>query len=1053
MDLEDITDLTLEKKLSLYQQYLKDFYPSASLKFLYMCEGTHLEILDVSGQGQEVSNGQKKLWKKAILQQNYAPIHFERSLSILHPFYALDVDCEHMVACIYFPKATGFHHHTDPFWHGLGYVAGYTGIFLLCIFLGYGIKKKPCNPIKWQALICGFGFFGIGVLFSIQLSGLTNHVENNTRIRVFENYAASVTSRIQDRLVEIETRSLQHLVAFIEASNEVTVQEFRRFTQDIRSSKNTGIWYWIPEPGEKESPVIQYNSHNDDLNIPLAETFPQETAVIEEILNQSRQANRLSASDIHTCKLHNDPIIFIAHPVSDGPSFQGWVASTITLKLLVDEGLQFGNLNPNAVDLNIVEMKDSEHLTQSFIHTHAFVRPVYIFERLYLIHAAPNPLYTTLYPIEFNVWVAGAGGFISLIISIMLYQNLLRNYLLENKVQVRTRSLDNLLHKHQNITNNLPLGLALCENGVPCEMNPKMLTWFKSSDDLKNQLPPLIHEELHSGKKFKSLLPLQTQFGTRQMKCTLIKLPEDAGKDLHLILLEDWTEQLRSEQALSKKTLELERLFNSSTDLMCTSTLDGTFLNLNPQWEATLGHSVSEMTGQQWIHFVHDADREQAQKFLQRICDGAQKQIFTLRFEHCRGEEVWLEWKATREGNLIHANVRDITARINAEEKNRNMREHVARAQKMESIGRLAGGIAHDFNNSLQVIIGNAQLALTRPETPRSQKKQLQDILKAADRSARLTRQLLGFAMKQHIQADPTNLNEKLTEMEPMFKTILGDQIQLTWKLSSELAKVKMDSGQLEQICVSLLENARDAMARGGKLTITTENRDYTQTKPENLVIDISKGHYICFSIQDTGTGIDSSLLGTLFEPFSTTQDPSKGSGLGLATVYGILQQNNGSIRVESVPGHGTLMEVFLPRLTEGTSESSNTVKARAVLGKILVVDDNPQILQLSSLVLEELNYRVLTSSSPVAALKIIQEDPEVALLLTDVLMPDMTGQDLYEQALVHRPNLKCIFMSGYSSDVVEANFLQTGSCTFLHKPFTLEVVREAVAQLLQSPG
>ncbi len=1054
MDVEGIDSPELVEKLALYKKYLKDFYPAASLKFLYLCEGTQLEVLEVSGQKQEAAAGQRDLWKKAILQKNYAPLRFERGLSILHPLYALDVDCENMVACIYAPKATRIHSQdVDPLWLGFLYFTGYTGIFAVCIILGFWIKNNQREPVKWNAVICGFGVFCIGTLFSFQFSEIANHVEENARIRAFEDYAASVTSRIRERLVGIETRSLQHLVAFIEASDDVTAHEFIRFTRGFNSSKRTGVWYWIPRPPEGESPLIKYNSQNEVQNLKIVDTFPHETDVVEEILSQSRRENHILASDIHTCEMHSEPIIFVAHPTWNGEGFQGWVANTISLNMLSSEGLRLGNLNPDSVDLNIFEMKMASQIPASSIHSHAFIRPAFIFNRLYLIHASPTPLYKTLYPIELNVWVLVSGGFISLIISILVYQNLLRNHLLESKVRERTLSLDNLLHKHLNITNNLPLGLALCEDGIPCEMNPKMLTWFKTQDDLKNQIAPIINEELLSGKKFKSLVPLQTQFGKRQMKCTALTLPKEQGKNQHLILLEDWTEQLRSEQALTEKKIELERLFNSSTDLMCISTLDGTFLNLNPQWEETLGHPISEMTGQKWSHFVQEADREQAKKLLQRICDGAQTQNFTLRFSDRQGEEVWLEWKATREGNLIHANVRDITARINAEEKNRSMREHVSRAQKMESIGRLAGGIAHDFNNSLQVIIGNAQLVLSRPEIPKLQKTQLQDILKAADRSARLTRQLLGFAMKQHIQADPTNLNEKLHEMEPMFKAILGDQIQVVWQLSSDLANVKMDSGQLEQICVSLLENARDAMPKGGHLTLSTENRDYTQRKPDDLVIDLAAGHYICFSIRDTGSGIDNALLPTLFEPFSTTQDPSKGSGLGLATVYGILQQNNGSIRVESKPGSGTLMEILLPQLSETIAVPTEPVNEGAVPGKILVVDDNPQILQLASMVLKELKYRVLSSSSPVDALNIIKEDPEVSLLLTDVLMPDMTGQDLYEEGLVHRPNLKCIFMSGYSSDVVEANFLQPGKCTFLIKPFTLEAVKEAVADLLKPPG
>lgn len=632
-------------------------------------------------------------------------------------------------------------------------------------------------------------------------------------------------------------------------------------------------------------------------------------------------------------------------------------------------------------------------------------------------------------------WLGAMGLLMALVCSLLLHHSLQRRQLLEKKVNARTASLNQLLCKYLNITHNLPLGLAIYQKGMIQEMNPILQSWFGDPADLHKQLDALL-----KAAPSEHDITLQTHLGRKQMRCCILDMPIEGSENARMIFMEDRTERLRAEKALKDKTIELERHFSSSTDLLSISTLDGSFLTLNPQWERTLGHSVAEMTGQHWQNFVIKADQDKAKELLKRLCDGQPVLNFPLRFAHKDGRDIWLEWKASREGNLIHANVRDVTERMEAEEKNRSMREHVARAQKMESIGRLAGGIAHDFNNSLQVIIGNAQLVQSDPSLSPDRQSQVQDILKAAERSAQLTRQLLGFAMKQHVHANHTVLNQLLKEMEPMFHTVLGDHIQLRWELDKNLDSVKIDRNQLEQICMNLLQNARDAMHKGGRVTLRTRNRILFRSDLKDLFISCTPGEYISFSIEDNGPGIDPAVRATLFEPFTTTRDPSKGSGLGLATVYGILQQNKGSIRVDSSK-QGTCIEIFLPKEMEDQPKANPATSPSPHKKSILLVDDNPQVLQLTKLVLQELKYETHPCHTASEALTLLKAHPEISVLVTDMMMPEMSGQDLYEKVLQIRPDIKCVFMSGYSSEVVAPSLLKNGKTAFINKPFSVDTI------------
>ncbi len=400
------------------------------------------------------------------------------------------------------------------------------------------------------------------------------------------------------------------------------------------------------------------------------------------------------------------------------------------------------------------------------------------------------------------------------------------------------------------------------------------------------------------------------------------------------------------------------------------------------------------------------------------------------------------------DGQLVWDGViTDITAR-------KAMEGQLLQAQKMEFVGRLAGGVAHDFNNMLTVIGGHAELAIeqTQPEDPRYQ--DLLEIQNAARRSANLTRQLLAFARKQTVSPVVLDINDTLTTMLKMLQRLIGEDIDLAWEPGHELWRVKIDPSQIDQLLANLAVNARDAIAGVGKLTIETANRNLDQ---EYCAVhpDVAPGDYVELAVSDTGCGMDGEVLAHLFEPFFTTKQEGEGTGLGLATVYGIVKQNRGAINVYSEPGQGTTFRIYLPRHAEPAEPVLEKAPLAATPGgseTVLIVEDDPTIMLLGKRFVEKLGYRVLTATSPGEAIRLVEGyEGGIDLLLTDVVMPEMNGKQLATRLREIRPGLKCLFMSGYTADAIaRQGVLDEGIC-FLAKPFSAREmavkIREALEQ------
>lgn len=394
----------------------------------------------------------------------------------------------------------------------------------------------------------------------------------------------------------------------------------------------------------------------------------------------------------------------------------------------------------------------------------------------------------------------------------------------------------------------------------------------------------------------------------------------------------------------------------------------------------------------------------------------------------------------------------DITERKQAEAEAEKLQIQLTQVQKMESVGRLAGGIAHDFNNMLGVILGYSELALERVKAGQPMYSALQGIQQAAQRSADLTRQLLAFARKQTVAPKVLDLNETVAGMLNMLRRLIGENIDLGWLPSERLWPIKMDPTQIDQILANLCVNARDAIGDTGNVTIETANVFIDEAYCADHAGSVP-GEHVLLTFNDNGRGMDHETLSHLFEPFFTTKEMGKGTGLGLATVYGIIKQNYGFIDVYSEPGQGTTFKMYLPRYLakyERISESEGAKPAAPGHETILLVEDEPMVLELTEMMLKNLGYTVLSAGSPGEAIRLAQEHAgEIHLLMTDVVMPEMNGRALARNLLSIYPDLNRLFMSGYTADVIAHHGVLEEGVQFIQKPFTMQDLAAKIRYVL----
>jgi len=515
----------------------------------------------------------------------------------------------------------------------------------------------------------------------------------------------------------------------------------------------------------------------------------------------------------------------------------------------------------------------------------------------------------------------------------------------------------------------------------------------------------------------------------------------------------------RSEEALRESEERYRTILESIEDGYYEVDIAGNFTFFNDSLCRILGYSKEEMMGMNNRQY---ADPENAKKLYQ---------IFNRVYRTGQSTRI-SDWEIIRKDGAKRYNeasvslikdssgnrmgfrgiVRDITERSQAEEEMKALQEQLRQSQKIEAIGQLAGGIAHDFNNALTLIKTSAQLALLELKEGDPLRQTFEIIDKATQQSANLTRQLLAFSRRQIMEMKVIELNNLLRDMEKMFHRLIGEDIELVSVLAEDLGRVKVDPGQMEQVILNLVINSRDAMPRGGKLTIETANVEIDEKYVHNHV-GAKPGRYVRVSVSDTGVGMTPEVKGRIFEPFFTTKEKGMGTGLGLSTVYGIVKQSGGNVWVYSELGKGATFKVYLPRVDEPLEEETEKqIKRELPRGgeTVLVAEDEGDVRSLVVQILKRQGYKVLEASNGEEALILCEKHQGmVHLLVTDVVMPVMSGRELKERLLLLHPEAKVLYMSGYTDDAVVRHGVLEEGVNFLQKPFSMEKLVDKVREVL----
>ncbi len=517
------------------------------------------------------------------------------------------------------------------------------------------------------------------------------------------------------------------------------------------------------------------------------------------------------------------------------------------------------------------------------------------------------------------------------------------------------------------------------------------------------------------------------------------------------------SERQRADDDLSASETRYRRLFESAKDgILILDAESGLVVDANPFLISLLGYSHEDFLGKTLWDLGPFKDAAISRDVFRALQEKEYVRYEDLPLETRDGRLINVEFVSNvywvGQTKVVQCNIRDITQRKRAEEERKKLEAQLQVSQKMEAIGSLAGGIAHDFNNLLSVILGYTEFALERLREGDPLKDDLLEVQKAGNRGAQLIRQLLAFGRKQLAQPVPLNLNEVAAGVEKMLQRILGEDIDFVQALAPDLGLVRADPGQIEQVLMNLVVNARDAMSEGGKLTIETSNVAIDDACAARHV-DAKPGQHVRLAVIDTGSGMDERTKAQLFEPFFTTKEKGKGTGLGLATVYGIVKQSGGNIWVQSELGRGTTFEILLPR--ESSLKVTSTVlqtitRQCAGTETILVAEDEEAIRKVATRALEAAGYRVLSAASAGDALHTSAHHAgTIHLLLTDMVMPRMSGRALAQEIEKTRPTIKVLYMSGYADNAFVHNGVVDEGTHFIAKPFTTTDLAHKVREVL----
>jgi PAS domain S-box-containing protein len=523
----------------------------------------------------------------------------------------------------------------------------------------------------------------------------------------------------------------------------------------------------------------------------------------------------------------------------------------------------------------------------------------------------------------------------------------------------------------------------------------------------------------------------------------------------------DITARKQAEEALRESEEKYRDLVENAHDIIYSHDLQGNYISVNRAAEYITGYTQEESLRLNFGDTITPECLPRAREMMRAKLAGEKVTAYELDLLSKDGRTVTVEvnTKLMYEDGApvgVQGIARDITERKQMEKALRESEEQLRQSQKMEAIGQLAGGVAHDFNNLLTAINGYSGLALQRIQEQSPIKPYLEEIKKAGDRAANLTRQLLAFGRKQILQPMPLNLNDVISDLNKMLRRLIGEDIRLAARLDLDLKKVKADPGQIEQVLVNLVVNARDAMPRGGNLTIETSNVQLDDEYASHHV-GVQPGSYAMLAVSDTGSGMTEEIKAKIFEPFFTTKEKGKGTGLGLSTVYGIVKQSGGNIWVYSEIDHGTTFKIYLPQVEAPIKPVQVKTEDQSLAGgteTVLLVEDEDVVRGLAQRILEQAGYRVIAANGGEEALALCETHTEpIDLLLTDVVMPQTSGKQLAERLTALRPQTKVLFMSGYTDEAIVHHGVLDTNVEFIQKPFTPTALAKKVRQVLDNNG
>jgi len=528
-------------------------------------------------------------------------------------------------------------------------------------------------------------------------------------------------------------------------------------------------------------------------------------------------------------------------------------------------------------------------------------------------------------------------------------------------------------------------------------------------------------------------------------------------REYAVAVVRDITERKRADIDLREAQGRLQQAVTAGSVGLWDWDLRTNHVYYSPEWKRQIGYADDEISDDfnEWQSRLHPEDLDRALQTFQALpAEPGPNFELEFRFRHKDGSYRHILARGARLLGDDGTPIRLLGSHVDISEL-RHLQQQFLQAQKMETVGRLAGGVAHDFNNLLTVINGTADLALADLREGDPLRADLQEIHRAGERAASLTRQLLAFSRRQIIKSEVLNLNAVIADMQSMLRRLIGEDIELAFVPGQNVGSVRADRGQIEQVVVNLAVNARDAMPDGGRLILETRDVELDEVHAAEHP-SVQPGPHVMLAISDTGIGMDEPTRTRIFEPFFTTKGEGKGTGLGLSTVYGIVKQSGGSIWVYSELGRGTTFKIYLPRVQEVARQGRAARPATMVTGTetILVVEDDGALRDLARRILRTAGYTVLTASNGGEALLLLEgHDGPVHLMLTDVVMPGMSGRDLAARLADIRPQMKVLYTSGYTDDAVLRHGVLNEAVHFIHKPYATAELRRKVREVLETQG